>query len=139
MTEGARKVLIVDDEAIVCTRLRAPLERVGFDVETFTNSQEALDRLLKERFDVLVTDLKMRRPDGLDMLRAVRERSPRTHVIVITGFPTVDAAREAMKGGAVDFIPKPFKISQIRDLVLEICEGREQQAASSPVPPRQAD
>jgi len=134
MSERTRRVLIVDDEAIVCTRLRAPLERVGFDVETFTNSQEALDRLLQERFDVLVTDLKMRRPDGLDMLRAVRERSPRTHVIVITGFPTVDAAREAMKGGAVDFIPKPFKISQIRDLVLEVCEGKEHEASSTPNP-----
>jgi DNA-binding NtrC family response regulator len=124
MMERPRKVLIVDDEAIVCERLRAPLERVGFEVETFTDSQAALERLLEERFEVLVTDLKMRRPDGLDMLRTVRERSPRTHVIVITGFPTVDAAREAMKGGAVDFIPKPFKISQLRDLVLEVCERK---------------
>ena len=116
----ARRILVVDDEAIVGERLQGPLERVGFEVETFTDSRAALERLREGFFDVLVTDLKMRKPDGLDLLRLVRETSPRTHVVVITGFPTVEAAREAMKGGAVDFIPKPFKISQLRDLVIEI-------------------
>ncbi len=121
---GPRRVLIVDDEAIVCERLQEPLERVGFEVETYTDSRDAYERLLQERFDVLVTDLKMRKPDGLDMLRLVQENSPHTHVVVITGFATIDAAREAMKHGAVDFIPKPFKISQLRDLIVEI--GRRQ-------------
>ncbi len=120
-----RRILIVDDEAIVCERLQEPLEREGFEVETFTDSRDAYERLLQERFDVLVTDLKMRKPDGLDMLRLVQENSPRTHVIVITGFATIDAAREAMKGGAVDFIPKPFKISQLRDLVLDISRRQD--------------
>jgi DNA-binding NtrC family response regulator len=115
-----KRVLIVDDEEIVCERLQPPLERIGFEVETFTDSRAAADRLREARFDILVTDLKMRRPDGLELLRLVRDVSPHTHVIVITGFPTVDAVREAMKGGAVDFIAKPFKISQIRKLVLDI-------------------
>lgn len=133
MTTRARRVLIVDDEAIVGERLQAPLERVGLDVETFTDSRAAVARLRETHIDVLVTDLKMRKPDGLDLLRLVRESSPRTHVVVITGFPTVEAATEAMKGGAVDFIPKPFKISQLRDLVLEIC--RRQQASETGDPP----
>jgi len=120
-----KRVLIVDDEAIVCERLQEPLERLGFTVETFTDSQAAAQRLTEERFDVLVTDLKMRKPDGLDMLRLAREVSPRTHVVVITGFPTIDAAREAMKGGAVDFVPKPFKISQLRNLISEICSRED--------------
>jgi DNA-binding NtrC family response regulator len=114
------RVLIVDDEQIVCERLKPPLERLGLEVETFTDSTAAAERLRHRRFDVLVTDLKMARPDGLELLRLVREISPSTHVVVITGFPTIDAAREAMKGGAVDFIPKPFKISQIRSLILEV-------------------
>ena len=121
-----RRILIVDDEAIVCERLQEPLERDGFEVETFTDSREAYDRLLRVRFDVLVTDLKMRKPDGLDMLRLVQENSPRTHVVVITGFATIDAAREAMKGGAVDFIPKPFKISQLRALIREISRRQDE-------------
>ncbi len=122
-----RKVLVVDDEAIVCERLQAPLERVGLEVEAFTDSQRAVKRLRLVHFDVLVTDLKMRKPDGLDLLRLVREISPRTHVIVISGFPTVAAAREVMKGGAVDFIPKPFKISKIKDLILEICRRKDEE------------
>jgi len=114
------RVLIVDDEAIVCERLQPPLERLGLEVETFTDSKAAARQLRLRRFDVLVTDLKMAKPDGLELLRLTREISPSTHVVVISGFPTVDAAREVMKGGAVDFIPKPFKISQIRSLILEI-------------------
>ncbi len=121
----AKRALIVDDEAIVCERLRPPLERVGLEVETFTDSQAALDRLREATFDILVTDLKMPKPDGLEMLKLVREISPSTHVFVITGFPTIDAVREAMKGGAVDFIPKPFKISQLRDLVLKVVREDE--------------
>ena len=62
----------------------------------------------------------MRKPDGLDVLRFVRDHSRDTKVIIITGFATVETAREALKGGAVDFLPKPFKISQLRDLVLRI-------------------
>jgi DNA-binding NtrC family response regulator len=120
-----KKILVVDDEPIVCERLRPPLEKAGFVVETFTDSQAAVERLAEEKFDVLVTDLKMRKPDGLDVLTFARERAPGTRVIVITGFPTVDTAREAMKGGAVDFIPKPFKISQLRDLILKVAESAD--------------
>lgn len=114
------RVIIVDDEEIVCERLKPPLERLGLEVETFTDSKTAAERLRHRRFDALVTDLKMAKPDGLELLRLVREISPTTHVVVITGFPTIDAAREAMKGGAVDFIPKPFKISQIRSLIMDV-------------------
>ena len=126
-----KRVLIIDDEAIVCERLRPPLERVGLEVETFTESRSAMERLRQVEFDVLITDLKMPKPDGLEMLKLVREISPRTHVYVITGFPTIDAVREAMKGGAVDFIPKPFKISHLRDLVLESCGGGDTEGAKS--------
>ncbi len=115
-----KRVLVLDDEAIVCERLQPALERVGFIVETFTDSQAAADRVAQQRFDIVITDLKMQKPDGLDILRFVREQSLDTKVIVITGFATVETAREALKSGAVDFLAKPFKISQLRDLVLRI-------------------
>jgi len=116
------KILVVDDEPIVCERLKPALEKVGFYVETHTDSQNAIDRLAEEKFDVVVTDIKMRGPDGLDILHFVKQQSPSTHVVIITGFATVDSAREAMKSGAVDFIAKPFKIRQLRDLILRIVE-----------------
>jgi DNA-binding NtrC family response regulator len=122
---GKLRILILDDEPIVCERLKPALEKSGFEVETFTDSQKVIDRLTEQKFDVLVTDLKMQGPDGLDVLRFVKEHSPSTHVVIITGFATVDTAREAMRGGAVDFIPKPFKITQLRDLIAKLTEGRK--------------
>ncbi len=113
-----KKVMVVDDESIVCERLKPPLEKDGFIVETYTDGQAAIDRLAVERFDVLITDLKMRKPDGLDILSFVQQTSPATKVIVITGFPTVETARESLKGGAVDFVIKPFRIGDLRDLVV---------------------
>jgi DNA-binding NtrC family response regulator len=116
------RILVVDDEPIVCERLKPALEKVGFYVETYTDSQNAIDRLAEEKFDVVVTDSKRKGPDGLDILHFVKQQSPSTQVVIITGFATVDSAREAMKSGAADFIAKPFKIRQLRDLILRIVE-----------------
>jgi DNA-binding NtrC family response regulator len=118
-----KKVVILDDEPIVCERLKPALEKAGFEVEAFTTGQEVIDRFTETRFDVLVTDLKMQKPDGLEVMKFVKENSPATKVIIITGYATVDTARDAMKGGAVDFIAKPFKISQLRDLIISVTEG----------------
>ena len=114
------RILILDDEPIVSERLQPALEKIGFEVESFTESTSALKRVREQSFDVLVTDLKMHKPDGLDVLAFVQQHSPGTHVIMITGYATVETARQAMKGGAVDFIAKPFKISYLRDLILKI-------------------
>jgi DNA-binding NtrC family response regulator len=115
-----KRVAILDDEPIVCERLKPALEKAGFNVETFTTSQHVIDRFAETRFDVLVTDLKMQKPDGLEVMKFVKEKSPATKVIIITGYATVETARDAMKGGAVDFIAKPFKISQLRDLIMTV-------------------
>ncbi len=118
----ALRILIIDDERIVCERLTHSLEKFGFEVEAYTDSREALDRIAAQRFDVLITDIKMRGPSGIDVLHFVRQHHPSTKVIVITGFATVETATEVLKGGAVDFIPKPFKMSQLRDLILRLAE-----------------
>jgi DNA-binding NtrC family response regulator len=113
-------VIILDDEPIVCERLTPALEKLGFEVEAFTDSQKAVNRLGERQFDILVTDLKMKKPDGLEVLRFVKEQAPATKVIFITGFATVETATQALKEGAVDFIAKPFKISQLVDLIVTI-------------------
>ena len=120
------RVILLDDEPIVCERLKPALEKIGFYVEAYTESQDVIDRFSEEKFDVLVTDLKMRKPDGLDVMNFVKRQSPSTKVIIITGFATEDTAEEALEGGAVDFIAKPFKISQLRDLILKITGGGEE-------------
>jgi DNA-binding NtrC family response regulator len=118
--KSKKKVLLLDDEPIVCERLKPSLERLGFYVESYTESQKAVDRISKEKFDVLVTDIKMQKPDGLQVMDFVKQESPSTRVIVITGFATVETATKTMKSGAVDFIAKPFKIRDLCDLVVKI-------------------
>jgi len=111
------EVLVLDDEAIVCDRIKEHLGKKGFLVETYTESQTALDRMEHRSFDVVVTDLKMSGPTGLDVLRFVKERSPATQVIMITGYGSIEAANEAGIVGAFDFICKPFALDDIYTLV----------------------
>ncbi len=124
------EICIVDDEQIVCDRLRPVLEKNGFAVETFTDGASAMARLGEKHFDILITDLKMAKPDGLELLRFARQQYPDIRVVIITGFATVETAREALKGGAVDFIAKPFRISHLRELMLKIA-GEIQATTSS--------
>lgn len=124
--KAKRRVIILDDEAIVCERLKTALEKSGFYVEAYEQSQQVIDRIPEHKFDVLVTDLKMRKPDGLDVMSFVKEHSPSTKVIIVTGFATVETATKALKGGAVDFIAKPFKISHLRDLIIKITSGQDE-------------
>jgi len=119
---GPVEICIVDDEQIVCERLQPVLEKNGFLVESFTDSQAARERLSQKKFDILITDLKMAPPNGIELLEYARSRFPEIRVVVITGFATAETARQAMKGGAVDFIAKPFRLSHLRDLVLKIAK-----------------
>ena len=129
MMDRKIEICVVDDEPIVCKRLKPMLEKSGCRVEVFTDSKASLERLTEKKFDILITDLKMKPPDGLELLHFTRNTYPDTRVIIITGFATIETARDALKGGAVDFIAKPFHMGQLRDLVLkisaEIQQGRQ--------------
>ena len=111
------EVLVLDDEPIVCERLMHHLEKNDFSVETFTESAKAVNRLAEKDFDVVVTDLKMRGPTGLEVLRYVRDHQPGTQVIIITGFASIDSMREAEYGGVFEFVPKPFQMERLTSLV----------------------
>lgn len=109
-------VMVLDDEPTVGERLKPVLEKKGFQVEIFTESQKALERLAEKKFHVLITDLKMSGPSGFDVLYFLREHSPDTRAIVITGYATIERARDAQYLNA-EFVPKPFKLDQIVKLV----------------------
>jgi DNA-binding NtrC family response regulator len=127
--EQIAKVLILDDEPVVGERLKASLERAGFAVDTFTTSQEAIAGLNDHQYDILVTDLKMSGPDGMEVLRAAKQAQPGIKAVVITGFATKDTAEEAMRRGAAAFIAKPFKISQLRELLRQLVAAGEESGA----------
>lgn len=111
------KILILDDETIVGERLQASLERDGHTLEAYTNPHEALKSLNEKVFDIVVTDIRMDDIDGIKVLETVREKSPRTKVIMITGYATLEVARESLTKGAIDFIAKPFKVKEIRGAI----------------------
>ncbi len=114
------KILVLDDELIVGERLKASLELAGFAVDAFSSSRLALDKLQTEKYDILVTDLKMSGPDGMEVLKEAEKFCPGIKSVVITGFATTETAEEALKSGAVRFVAKPFKLSQLKELLLEL-------------------
>ena len=115
--ETKTEVLLLDDEPIVCERLQEFLEKRGMAVESFYESPKALDRLKEKNFDVVVADLRMEGPTGMDVLNAVKEAEYNTEVIIITGYGSFESYREAELGGVFDFINKPFKMSDIHKLI----------------------
>lgn len=110
-------VCILDDEAIVGDRLQPELEDEGYEVETFTDSEAALKRVNEKYFDIVITDLKMEGIDGMEFLERVKKKWPKSEVIVITGYATIETFRESFVKGAFEFIAKPFRLSEIREAV----------------------
>jgi DNA-binding NtrC family response regulator len=127
----AFKILVVDDESIVGKRLKPALEKVGYQVDVCESGRAAISRLDATTFDIVVCDVRMDEIDGLQVLQHVIAKSPRTKVIIITGYATVEMAREALIKGAFDFIAKPFKPSDLRKIIekatRQIGEEREQE------------
>jgi len=110
-------VMVLDDEPIVGKRLKPALEKSGFTVECFEAPAAAMARLAEKHFDIVVTDLRMEGMDGIQILEHIMTNCERTRVILITGYATVEVAREALVKGAFDFISKPFKPRDLRAVV----------------------
>jgi DNA-binding NtrC family response regulator len=110
-------VMLLDDEPIVGKRLKPALAKIGCNVEVFQDPRKALDRINEKEFDVVVTDIRMDEIDGLQVLEKVVKKSARTKVIMITGYAMMAVAREAMEKGAFDFIAKPFKPDDLREVI----------------------
>ena len=106
------KVLVVDDESLICTMLRRTLQLEGYEVETSTVPEEGLTLLKQQPFDVLITDLHMSGMNGLELLERARKIQPSCEVVMMTGYATVETARDALKRGAIDYITKPLNIEE---------------------------
>jgi DNA-binding NtrC family response regulator len=109
----AARILVVDDEPVICRSCEKVFRRAGHDVVYATSGRQALDMLAGEPFDVVFTDLKMVDVGGMEVLQTVRQKYPRTVVVVITGYATIASAVETMRSGAFDFLPKPFTSGEL--------------------------
>jgi DNA-binding NtrC family response regulator len=121
---GTARILVVEDEPIARGNLEHVLRREGYDIVAVANGELAIRELERGEFDLVLTDLRMQPVGGLEVLQRARELHPHTEVIVITGFATVSSAVEAMQSGAFYYVPKPYKIDEVRILVRQALEKR---------------
>jgi DNA-binding NtrC family response regulator len=118
------KILIVEDELIARENLDHVLSKEGYDTVAVDSGVRAFKELEQQEFDLVLTDLRMQQIDGMQVLERTRELYPDTEVVVITGFATVSTAVEAMQKGAYHYLPKPYKIDEVRILVRKALEKR---------------
>ncbi|HYU80644.1 MAG TPA: response regulator, partial [Vicinamibacterales bacterium] len=125
------RILVLDDDPGTCRFMQELLNRPDREVEATSDPEQALARVRAKPFDLVITDLRLNaRLDGIDVLRGVREHTPGTPVIIVTGFGELEKAVEAVREGAFDFVSKPFNIAEIKNLV----ERALQRGPTSPAP-----
>lgn len=117
MTKAKGNILVVDDEKSMREILEIFLKSEGYGVATAENGEKAIEAVKKDIFDLIITDMKMPRVNGLELLRSVKQITPDVAVVLITAFGTTESAVEAMKLGAYDYIQKPFQMDNIRLVV----------------------
>ena len=115
-------ILIVDDEEIERKNLEHILNKENYIVDTAVNGMDALEKMAASAFDIVISDLKMEKVDGIALLEKIKSRNPNTIVIMITGHASIDSAVETIRKGAFHYITKPFKLDEVRDTVREAVE-----------------
>jgi len=118
-------VLVVDDEEIARTNLEYILKKEGYIVSTAVNGADALEKVMASEFDLILTDLKMEKMDGMQLVESVKRVSPHTDIVMITGFATVSSAVDALKKGAAHYLPKPINLDELRATVRQILEKKK--------------
>ncbi|HEX4340358.1 MAG TPA: sigma-54 dependent transcriptional regulator [Polyangiaceae bacterium] len=139
MLPEREQILVVDDEPNLRRVLSAQLARDGYDVHTAEDGEQALGILAEHHIDLVITDLRMPKVDGMELLRRALAMDPELPVVMITAHGTVDNAVEALKTGAFDYITKPFDQSEVRVIVKKALltrdlAAREATPATNPVP-----
>jgi two-component system response regulator PilR (NtrC family) len=124
-TSTKTRILIVDDEPSMREFLEIMLEKEGYEVTAASNGLEAIKQCKRTPFDLVITDIKMPKVNGMEVLHKIRELNPNTRVIMITAFANLEGAIESMKEGAYDYITKPFKIEDIKLAIENALKSKE--------------
>jgi DNA-binding response OmpR family regulator len=118
------RVLVVDDDADTCMLITDVLEEDGYVVRTCSSGEQALDIVRQERFDLILSDIRMPEITGLDLLRRLRREGSNTKVILMTAYASVQTAVQALRGEAYDYLVKPFSLNELRQQVRHALEAR---------------
>lgn len=125
-----KRLLIIDDEDIVLKSTQRILRDSGYHIDTASNGEEGLAMLDRDDYDLVVTDLMMPGMSGMDVLRTIKANRIDVTVVIFTGFATAETAREALKTGAFDYIPKPFTPEEFRDVVKNALDAKGDEEAN---------
>jgi DNA-binding NtrC family response regulator len=116
------KILVVDDDAIVIKSCRRILEAEGFEVATVPSADEALEKIKIYDFDLVLMDVKMPKHDGLFLMREIKKYWPDIPIVVMSGYPTPETIADALRLGAIQFIPKPFKPDEFMKTLKQVIQ-----------------
>jgi two-component system response regulator FlrC len=130
----AERILIVDDDPSMRTALMESVRRLGYDVQGAIDGVDAVERVGRSKPWLVVTDLKMPRLGGLDLIKEIKSRSPQTLMVLMTAYGTVETAVEAMKYGASDYILKPFSTDLLERVIANLKARSADASAPSPAP-----
>jgi CheY-like chemotaxis protein len=123
-------MLVVEDEDIMREALSDYFSDGGHKVDTADNGDNALEKFNLEDYNVMIVDLKLPGRDGLSVLKEIRAKNPKAKVIIITAYPSIDTAKEAIRGGATDYLPKPFELDYLETII-----NRSYEVEIVPTPP----
>ena len=128
------RVLAVDDNASLLRFLTSAFTAGGCAVTSASTAEQALELIAGQEYDLVVSDIKMPGLTGLDLLRAVKGRHPATPVVLITGAPSVHSAVFGLRHGAYDYLPKPFTIKEVQQLIDRVRADRQKWNGQAPLP-----
>ncbi len=117
---SARKVLVVDDEAVVVNSIRKILARKGFSVEEAFTCKDALNQVFSRDYDLVLLDMRMSDGNGIDVLQRIKAKRPDLRVVIVTGYASIDTAVEAIRNGASDYMPKPFTPDELYNMTSRV-------------------
>ena len=126
-----QNILVVDDDSSMREFLEILLTQEGYQVYTAENGEQGCEILKRESFDLVITDIRMKDVDGIDVLKKAKEASPETMVVMISAFATAETAVEAMREGAYDYIPKPFKVKEFKKIVKDTLKSKKSVPAAN--------
>ena len=121
-------VLLMEDEMNIAKGLEMVMREEGYEVDLADTGQGALDKFRASEFDLLVADLRLPDMDGMDVVQHVREKRPRTNVVIITGYPSVSSAVEAVRMGVSDYLRKPFTEDEFKTAVKSALKEKEKES-----------
>ena len=131
MEKTGLRVLLVDDDKSLLEILGTILELDGHSVTKANSAHQGLASMRDRTFDLVLADLKMPRTTGIDLLRAIREDFPETKVVIMTAYASVNSTVEAMRLGVYDYLPKPFKLADLRTILDRVIREHRSETPSS--------